>query len=277
MRRVRPLVVFLVVFVLLGLGLGGTAAWFMVNRQPMPWSSSCTAALDGRTVRLEPAQVRNAAIITGVALQRGLDTEAVTIGLATALQESGLRNLDHGDRDSLGLFQQRPSQGWGTPEQVQDPYYAAEAFFKEMVKVKGWKTMDVGDVAQAVQRSGYPDAYDKRIPTAQVLAAALTGAAPAALTCVGEVGAADATGLTAFLGKTLPAGWKAAAAEGRVTVAAPNAKAAWAASAIAMAHGANYGVRSIETGGRTWRYSWPFPGSWSAGNADAGQVAIGFR
>ena len=127
-----------------------------------------------RQVRLDPAQARNAAIIAGVAGRRGLPTQAVTIALATAYQESGIRNLDYGDRDSLGLFQQRPSQGWGTAAQVQDAYYSSNAFYAAMVQVKNWQTMDVGDVAQAVQRSGFPDAYDKHVTNAGVLANALS-------------------------------------------------------------------------------------------------------
>ena len=69
--------------------------------------------------------------------------------MATAYQETGIRNLDYGDRDSVGLFQQRPSQGWGTAEQLMDPHYATGRFYDALVKIKNWKTGDINDVAQA--------------------------------------------------------------------------------------------------------------------------------
>jgi murein DD-endopeptidase MepM/ murein hydrolase activator NlpD len=89
----------------------------------------------------------------------GGTTRDLIIGIMTAMQESGLRNLNYGDRDSLGLFQQRPSQGWGTPEQIRTPSYAAKKFFQQELKVKGRNDMPLTAVAQAVQRSGYPYAY----------------------------------------------------------------------------------------------------------------------
>ena len=89
---------------------------------------------------ITPEQAANAAIIAEVAWDRGLPDRAVVIALATAQQESGLRNVDYGDRDSLGLFQQRPSMGWGTEAQVQDPEYAAGEFFDRLVGVVGWET-----------------------------------------------------------------------------------------------------------------------------------------
>ena len=96
----------------------------------------------------------------------------VTIALATALQESTLRNLNWGDRDSLGLFQQRPSTGWGTPAQVTDPVYASRLFFggpsnpnkgntRGLLDIPGWQSMTVTQAAQAVQISAHPDAYAK--------------------------------------------------------------------------------------------------------------------
>jgi hypothetical protein len=100
-------------------------------------------------------------------------TPAVVIALATAQQESGLRNLDYGDRDSLGLFQQRPSMNWGTPAQVQDPEYAAGQFYDRLVGVQGWNTRRLTEVAQTVQRSAYPEAYQRHEAMAIDLTAAL--------------------------------------------------------------------------------------------------------
>jgi len=87
-------------------------------------SSRCTVTIDGGSSTLTAEQADNAALIAATALGRDLPAHAVTVALATAMQESGLRNLDYGDRDSVGLFQQRPSQGWGTVEEIRDPHFA---------------------------------------------------------------------------------------------------------------------------------------------------------
>jgi hypothetical protein len=142
---------------------------------------------DGEEYEFSPEQAVNAATITAVGTARGLPERAVTIALATALQESALRNIGHGDRDSLGLFQQRPSQGWGTERQIMDPVYAAGAFYDHLVKVPDYESLPLTVAAQKVQRSGYPDAYAKHEPDAAALAAALTGSSPASLTCQGTL------------------------------------------------------------------------------------------
>ncbi|SDL98961.1 hypothetical protein SAMN05660642_01254 [Geodermatophilus siccatus] len=122
-------------------------------------TAECTLPVTG--VRLTGEQIGNAQTIAQVGYERGLPERAVVIALATAMQESRLRNLDYGDRDSLGLFQQRPSQGWGTPEQVQDPVYAAGRFYDHLVRIPGWESGRLTEVAQAVQRSGYPELYQQ--------------------------------------------------------------------------------------------------------------------
>lgn len=138
----------------------------------------CRTTVGAVTVDLDPAQARNATIIAAVGVRRGLPARAVSIALATAFQESKLRNLDHGDRDSLGLFQQRPSQGWGSARQVRDPYYATNAFYEVLAKIDGFETMRITDAAQKVQRSGYPEAYEPHAADARALASALTGYSP---------------------------------------------------------------------------------------------------
>ncbi|WP_142266054.1 heavy metal transporter [Streptomyces sp. NBC_00080] len=140
----------------------------------------------GATYEFTPEQAVNAATIAAVGTNRAMPERAVAIALATALQESGLRNLTHGDRDSLGLFQQRPSQGWGTEKQVTDPAYAANIFYEHLAKVRDYTELPLTVAAQRVQRSGYPEAYAKHEPDATVLAAALTGTAAATLTCNGR-------------------------------------------------------------------------------------------
>jgi hypothetical protein len=128
-------------------------------------------------------QIANARTIAAVARDRGLSERAVVIALATAKQESQLINLDYGDRDSLGLFQQRPSMGWGTPAQVRTPAYAAAKFLDRLVQVPDWQTRRLTDVAQTVQRSAFPEAYQKHEGMARALAAALADDDRASLTC----------------------------------------------------------------------------------------------
>ncbi|MFD6329173.1 M23 family metallopeptidase [Streptomyces niveus] len=111
-------------------------------------------------------QKRNASIITNVARSRGLPPRAAVIGVATAIQESTLKNIRHGDRDSQGLFQQRPSQGWGTVAQITDPIHASNSFFERLARVGKWQTKPLTQAAQNVQRSGFPDAYAKWEKTA---------------------------------------------------------------------------------------------------------------
>ena len=112
---------------------------------------------------LSEEQMRNARIINDVGLKMGIPERGRIIAIATAMQESTLRNLNYGDRDSLGLFQQRPSYNWGTEEQIMDPWYSSGRFYEELVKFDGWESTDVNDIAQKVQRSGHPEAYRKHI------------------------------------------------------------------------------------------------------------------
>ncbi|MEJ8639010.1 C40 family peptidase [Streptomyces sp. MS2.AVA.5] len=108
---------------------------------------------------LPTEQVPNAQTIVAAGLSLDVPKKGQVVALATAMQESRLRNLNYGDRDSLGLFQQRPSQGWGSAQQIRDPVYASEQFYKHLLKVDGWQQMTITQAAQAVQKSGLPDAY----------------------------------------------------------------------------------------------------------------------
>ena len=167
--------------------LGAVAtAVVLVDRGAVPPlldSSGCTAEVDGHTVEVDLEQAENAALITAVALERGMPARAASIALATAYQESKLYNIDYGDRDSVGLFQQRPSQGWGSVAQLTDPVYATNAFYDALQKVDGYDSMEITVAAQEVQRSGYPDAYADHEKDGRALASALTGNSRAALWC----------------------------------------------------------------------------------------------
>lgn len=149
---------------------------------------------DGASYEFTPEQAVNAATISAIGTSRGMPERAVAIALATALQESGLRNIRHGDRDSLGLFQQRPSQGWGTEKQIMDPTYASGIFYEHLAKVPGYSRLPLTVAAQRVQHSGFPQAYAKHEPDATLLAAALTGRAAATLTCQGRPAATTPAG-----------------------------------------------------------------------------------
>ncbi|NMO91105.1 hypothetical protein HH311_15085 [Actinomycetospora sp. TBRC 11914] len=149
----------------------------------------CTVTAPPNSPGLRPTwsgsveQTDNAATIAGIGWKMGVPDRAVTIALATAIQESGLANLESGDRDSVGLFQQRPSQGWGTEAQLTNTVTATTKFYDALLAVPGWAGMDVTQAAQRVQRSGYPEAYADHEPEARTLALAFLGQAPGALTC----------------------------------------------------------------------------------------------
>ena len=169
----------------LSLAIGVGIAWIGGKNMGsiLPPPEQCEATVNGQTVVVDLEQAESAAIIAGVAVRRGLPPRAATIALATAYQESGLRNLAHGDRDSLGLFQQRPSQGWGTETQVRDPHYAAGKFYDALVKVKNYQKLAVTVAADAVQRSAFPNAYADHEADARVLASALTGQSKSVFSC----------------------------------------------------------------------------------------------
>lgn len=156
-------------------------------------TDGCTAEVDGHTVEVDLEQAENAALITAISVQRGMPARAASIALATAYQESKLYNIDYGDRDSVGLFQQRPSQGWGSVRQLTDPVYATNAFYDALAQVEGYESMEITVAAQEVQRSAYPDAYADHEQDGRALASALTGNSPRALWCEVPGDAEEAT------------------------------------------------------------------------------------
>lgn len=150
--------------------MGGVAAACTATTSPgaipvVTAPSGGWAAVGG----FDAEQVGNAATIVAVGAQVGGPVRGWVIAVATAIQESDLRNLPGGDRDSIGLFQQRPSQGWGTPAQLHDPVYAATKFYQKLQTIHGWQTMPLTEAAQAVQRSATPGAYAQHEPSATML------------------------------------------------------------------------------------------------------------
>ncbi|MGW0735082.1 heavy metal transporter [Streptomyces sp. NPDC002851] len=246
---------------------------------------------DGSTYEMTLQQASNAATISAVGTSRGLPERAVTIALATALQESALRNIDHGDRDSVGLFQQRPSQGWGSARQIMDPAYASGKFYEHLEKVPGYTRLPLTVAAQKVQRSGFPQAYAKHETDAALLAAALTGRAEASFRCAAKPDAEPGdpakvrAALTRDFGpdvlpKTQPAGAESAADAdaaanggkadaGRRTVAVPvgsgaatgagaaddpkrNARRGWELAHWAVAQSGVLGIERVSYAGFEW-------------------------
>ncbi|MFE2378534.1 hypothetical protein [Streptomyces sp. NPDC059398] len=232
----------------------------------------CTAQGDGGSgYRLSPEQAVNAATISAVGTSRGMPERAVTIALATALQESGLHNLDHGDKDSLGLFQQRPSQGWGTAKQIMDPVYSAGKFYEHLVKVHDYTQLPLTVAAQAVQRSAFPDAYAKHEPDATLLASALTGRVPASFSCaatksslVGDPAAVRAALKRSFGPGVLPAGKPAQPSEVLLPVRSAKKPAVgtlgtgsaqqrgWELAHWAVANSAALHIQRVSFAGREW-------------------------
>ncbi|WP_213453925.1 peptidoglycan DD-metalloendopeptidase family protein [Rhizomonospora bruguierae] len=155
-----------------------------------------------------PEQMRNAAIIINVGKRMGVPPRGWVVAVATAMQESRLTNLGflgaRNDHDSIGLFQQRPSMGWGTVEQIRDPAYAARKFYEKLVKIKGWESMALTDAAQQVQRSAYPDAYAKHEPVAAEIVNRLANGAAKAVQVNNQIKCASG-GQIAASGWTIPA------------------------------------------------------------------------
>lgn len=192
----------LIGLVVLGLIVVGIGIAVQQGFGPLSDPEECTARVDGHEVTLTTEQAENASLIAAIGVRRGLPARAVSIALATAYQESKIVNLDYGDRDSLGLFQQRPSQGWGSAEEIRDPVFATNAFYDALVKVDGYEQMRITEAAQRVQRSGFPEAYADHEQDARALASALTGnSQDGKFTCVVDEVAdddqqANAAGLT---------------------------------------------------------------------------------
>lgn len=255
---------------------------------PFAAPEGCTATVQGRTAELDLEQAENASLIAAISLRRGLPPRAVSIALATAMQESKLYNIEFGDRDSIGLFQQRPSMGWGTRRQIMDPVHATNRFYDALVQVDGWQDMEITKAAQAVQRSAFPDAYAQHEAEARVLASALTGETTGGrFTCVsrpsqhGGTDSLDELGLTQRAGQVradllrafgdeLPLGGfepggvttghmaGSAHYEGRAVdvfvrpISATNKSRGWAIAAYLVANAHRFGIVNVIFDDRIW-------------------------
>ncbi|MGA4508197.1 hypothetical protein ACQB6R_04090 [Propionibacteriaceae bacterium G1746] len=248
--------------------------------EPPPAAQGCIATSNGQSASLTPEQSKWASIIVAESIRRNLPARAATIALATAMQESSLRNIDYGDRDSVGLFQQRPSQDWGTVDQIMDPWYSSGKFYDALVKVDGWQTGDINDVAQKVQRSGVPDGYRKHVENAKVWASALTGHSPTGWTCVSREQTAESREtLTQVLTKGLAGKVTVAQNAGSWTITAKDATTAWAAASLSMANLRDAKVVGVQVGSSAWAHDPKKVAAWTTttpGAAGATAVVLSF-
>jgi hypothetical protein len=245
-----------IAFVLLIAAGVGAFWWLLRSRnltEPVPGQQRCVATAKNNSTVVDLDQAHFASIIAGVSVRRGLPPRAASIAIATAYQETGIRNLDYGDSDSVGLFQQRPSQGWGTKQQLMDPYYSTGKFYDALVKIKNWETDDINDVAQKVQRSGHPEAYRDHEADGRVLASTLTGQSAAGFSCLDRTGTpGDTKGLRRSLQRTF--GELDDSTEGSVvTITARSSRLAWAYAHFAVANANAYGVTTVKIGNRLWQ------------------------
>lgn len=227
----------------------------------------CQAGTGQQTVLLDTEQASIAATIAGVAARDHLPEQAVTIAYAAAMQESHMHNLRYGDRDSVGIFQQRPSQGWGTTSELEDPVYATTKFFAALARVPGYLRMPVDEAAQAVQHSADGSAYGRYDLTAAAMATAFTGASPRAVWCWYTPGQAGKPALSAALHAM--AGTFGALRRDDAVVRFTTARSddsdspgdtatvrvrshAWAVAAWFVTHAANYGITRVRYDGYSW-------------------------
>jgi hypothetical protein len=262
--------------------VAGAAIWALnkLGHISIFQSSGCTATSSAGSMSLDLQQAQNAATITAVGVSLNVPDFGIRVALATARQESKLHNLGYGDRDSLGLFQQRPSQGWGTAAQIMDPVYATTRFYQALVAVPDWQKMTLTQAAQAVQHSGAPDAYAQYEQFATVLASVFSGTAGAGLGCTldgptfapqAKAGGALLTARGQTVVNDLRTQFGAAnvgkiggiGADGRsFDVAAPTSASGaamttreWAVANWATAQAEALGIGQVSYGGKTWSAS----------------------
>lgn len=243
------------VVLLVGLVIGYLA--LKSSPQVLRRPTGCVAGQGSQSFQLSVGQAGIAATIAGVASHRDLPTRAVAIAYATAMQESKLANLHYGTMDSVGVFQQRPSEGWGTAREIENPVYAASRFFAALVEVPRYRRLPIDQAAQAVQRSADGSAYQQYAGVGTTLARAFTGTQPHSVWC--SYGSplpqprlvAARRALTSSFGKL----------RGRVSTD-PNAvvdvadsRQGWAVAAWLVSHAADYGISDVRYGGYEWRGS----------------------
>jgi hypothetical protein len=257
-----------------GLGAGVYVAFRHVPE--ILGETGCTAGTGRAAVALDPQQAQIAATIAGVAHHRGLPPRALTVAYATAMQETHLHDPDSGDRDSVGVFQQRPSEGWGPASKLIDPVYASTRFFRALAQIPGYQQMPVYKAAQAVQHSADGYAYAQYQTLAAHLTTAFTGAAPRAVWCWpaeavrGKAQLIPARRAIVKAFGPLPASRSASGGDApSLLVQAPQASLGWAVAAWLVTHAGRYRLHEVRYGG----FRWPAPTGRTGWVKDAGTPA----
>ena len=271
----------LLVLLVIGGLIAGGALWALhkLGDISLFQSSGCTATSSTGTMSLDLEQAKDAATIAAVGLSLGVPAFGIEVAEATARQESKLHNLNYGDRDSVGLFQQRPSQGWGTTAQIMDPVYSSTKFYQALVRVSGWQQLTLTQAAQAAQQSGTPDAYAQWQQFATVVSDVFTGSAGSGLGCTldGPTFAAQSKGSALLIARgqgvlddlraqfgTANVGTVSGIGSDGLSfdVAAPASVSGtaagtrvWAYANWATAQAETLGVAAVSYGGKTWTAS----------------------
>jgi hypothetical protein len=258
-RRRTAAVVTALALLLAAAGYGAYRALRSVTAAPPP-APGCLAGTGSQAVSLDTGQAGIAATIAGVAARHQLPRRAVTIALATALQESDLENLAYGDRDSVGVFQQRPSQGWGTTAQIENPIYATTRFYAALVQIPHYDKIPIDKAAQSVQHSADGSAYAQFDYVAGLLSGDLTGQVPHNVSCwytPAAVAHPDLAHAEQGLWQTFgPYGRKA------VVVSATTARSAkikvqrsrgWTVAAWLVTHAEEYQISEVRYASFTWK------------------------
>jgi hypothetical protein len=265
----RPLIVLIVIALLLAAGAYFAYSAYQRYVVQVLTVPGCQAGTGQNVMPLDFGQTADAATVAAVAVREHLPAQALTVAYATAFQESKLENLSYGDRDSVGIFQQRPSQGWGTATQLEDPAYAAQAFFGALVKVPNYTTIPVYQAAQAVQKSADGSAYQQYAQAGAQLAADFTSR-PHAVTCWYSPSAQAADGnasLTLDLhgaakeldsvfgtpgqGGALTAITRIRSGSADLITTAPGA--GWTVADWLVAHASSYGITRVSYAGYQWK------------------------
>ena len=236
---------------------------------PVLTGSGCEASGGHQSILLDTEQGSIAATIAGVAHQQAMPRVAVTIAYATAMQESKLHNLSYGDRDSVGVFQQRPSEGWGPRKDLEDPIYASTKFFRALKAIPGYRKMPVYQAAQAVQHSADGVAYTQYEKMATAMTPAFTGQRGHAVYCWSGSASrapADVTGITTGLGTTFGVAVsrqvtdqrdsRGSSADGNSTklqVRIGQPRLGWEVATWLITHASTYHIHQIRFGGYQWR------------------------
>jgi len=289
-KRGGCLIGFLVVLVVAGL-LAGLGIWLLhkLGGVSLFSQSGCSAVSSSQSYSYDLQQMQNASTIAAVGVKLDVPTFGIQIAEATALQESKLYDVSGGDRDSQGLFQQRPSEGWGTSAQIMDTTYSSTAFYNALLKVSDWQNLPLTVAAQDVQHSAYPTAYANHEQEAGVLAKVFTGTAGAGLTCTLDgptysPQATDSSGLTtegAAVVADAEKQWGTAYVENATgstrsfALAVPGSlsgttavERGWAYANWAVSKAEALGITQVGFDGKTWSVS-SNPGSWQTATATA--------